>query len=175
MPDRLAVYGAVIGSAAAAGALWNIYHGWWLDRPRVSLVVTVGSEVFDSVATERGTISLRPDKYLIVRVVNRGRRPAKINSAGLVMGDKSQCSFTLGPAGMPVFPCILDERTPSVDACADVDRLRNELSKAPERIPTHAFCYDATGKCHVRRLSRQMRRWLSTAPQPEEPADGAAV
>jgi hypothetical protein len=167
MADPLAVYGAVIGTTAAAGALWNIYHGWWRDRARVTLEVTVGSEAFSWMGTERGTISLRPDKYLIVRVVNKGRRPLKIDSAGLVMGDKTQRLFTLGPHGSPVFPCILDERTPKVDACGGVDLLRNQLSGAPERTPTHAFCYDAMGKRHVRRLSRHMRRWLSRPPQAE--------
>jgi hypothetical protein len=167
MADPLALYGAVVGTAAAAGAVWNIYHGWWRDRARVSLEVTVGSEAFSWIGTGRGTISLRPDKYLIVAVVNKGRRPLKIDGAGLVMGDKSKRYFTLGPDGSPVFPCILDEKMPRVDACAEVDPLRNELSGAPERTPTHAFCYDATGKRHARRLSRRMKRWLSTPPQAE--------
>jgi hypothetical protein len=165
--DPLAVYGAVVGTAAAAGAVWNIYHGWWRDRARVTLEVTVGSEAFSWMGTERGTISVRPDKYLIVRVVNKGRRPLKIDGAGLIMGDKSQRFFILGPHGSPVFACILDERTPKVDACADLDSLRNELCSAPERTPTHAFCYDGAGTRYIRRLPRHMKRRLSTPPQAE--------
>jgi hypothetical protein len=76
--DPLAVYGAVIGTTAAAGALWNIYHGWWRDRARLQLTCWCdGNKVY-------------------LKAVNVGRRPITLEELGICFRGREEpvtCRF----------------------------------------------------------------------------------
>jgi hypothetical protein len=69
MTDALALYGAIIGTAAALGALWNIYSGM---RDRARLKVMVRREL---VGWAPHTV-----ECLGIEVSNVGRRPVTVQS-----------------------------------------------------------------------------------------------
>lgn len=75
MTDALALYGAIIGTAAALGALWNIYSGM-RDRARLTIKVVAGL-----------IGAAQPIRCLGIEASNVGRRPATLQSYRLLARD----------------------------------------------------------------------------------------
>jgi hypothetical protein len=153
--DPLAVYGAAIGTAAAAGAAWNIYAGW-RDRAVLVLSCTLGSTVGGP------GVPAVLDQNFLVEVWNHGRRPKQVTSAGLLLEDKSMIAMMVDPTGQAVLPAVLDERRPNVTLSTPVHAQRSRFSQAGAAKPTHIFCFSA-GKRRTRRLSPESVRFLTSA------------
>jgi hypothetical protein len=162
LADPLAVYGAVIGTTAAAGALWNIYHGWWRDRARLALGIKLGGGPI--IGWGRHTVDPRQNVYL--SITNRGRRPVRVESAGLLHKDGSSLVLMQDSLGQQVFSAVLDERNPSVDVCARTRDLQERYSAGGQSPPSHIFCHTAARR-HTRRLGQPWIRFLTSAPVPD--------
>jgi hypothetical protein len=170
--DPLAVYGAVIGTTAAAGALWNIYHGWWRDRARLTLTIGHGGgPVIGWPPMGKTSVNLAENVY--VTAINRGRRPVQVSSAGLVNDDRTTVPFMADSLGQAVFPKVLDERNPSVDAAMPTAILREYYSRPSAPRPTHIFYYSA-GRRHQRRLGDGWVQFLIWSPAQEGPSHARA-
>jgi hypothetical protein len=87
MVDPLALYGAIVGTSAALGALWNIYSG---IRDRARLRIGVSFSLMHS-----GTSSL---DCVGVEVSNTGRRPTNIQSCAVRAADGRRLFYMHGAA-----------------------------------------------------------------------------
>jgi len=74
----LALYAAIIGTL---GGVWSLYLGLVLDRARILVTVAEG-EVIDAVTNERTPV-------VMVRLANRGRRPAHIANVSRVVNART--------------------------------------------------------------------------------------
>ncbi len=80
--SAVAWYGAVVSTLAVAATLWSL----WRDRARIEVLGRVGYRF-------AGAAPYRPDTdYILITVVNHGRRPRTFNAVGLTIRtpEKSQ-------------------------------------------------------------------------------------
>jgi hypothetical protein len=157
---------ALIGlGGIVLGVLLDRAFELWRDRTR--LVLSLGFGTWPLAWSERATV--RADEFLILTVTNKGRRPAYISSAGLMLPDKSTLPTLVDQLGQVVFPAILDERNPSVAASYNYDEIRTRIREI-DSTPTHLICWLGTGGRKTRRLRRD---WLAalTRPPPDRQTD----
>ena len=145
----------------------------WRDRAHLELGMRPGSGPI--IGWGRHTVD--PDENVYITITNRGRRPVRVTSAGLLHKDRTSLALMQDSLGQQVFPAVLDERTPSVDVSAKTRDLQDRYGTAGQSLPTHIFCYVA-GKRRARRLSPEWVTLLASAPgtasQEVGKADGGA-
>jgi hypothetical protein len=142
MPDFLALYGAVVGSAAALGFGWNVYRDW----PRLKIKISKGH--FHPGANE---------PLVFVEAVNVCRRPITINGGGgLAFRDGSHIWFNNGAHELPK---ELAEGQSIALWCTQAT-LKKTLGKRRGDLPTNVWFKDASDKLHRARIPRGFRDWM---------------
>ena len=169
MADPIAIYGAVIGTAAGIGALWNVYQGAVRDRPRLTL--SVGREFYstdsgDEVVDESfALVSYDPREWegiaatypiymrkAHVHVCNVGPRPITVIAAGFQFEDGYRIAVKPGTTG------DLSEGQP-LSFRASEEGLAQMLRKRSEP-PRWVYAMNSAHRIRRRRLHANVQAWL---------------
>ncbi len=161
MADALSIYGAAVGSAAAVGAMWNIYNGA-RDRSQLKLVDF-------TVTTRMGFFRI------IFTLANAGRRPITIRHIALaspnggsfeLAGDLELVNFErpdeksqMGP--IPEIPPQLAVRLDEGERCDFVANMQ-WYPGILEQPPKWLKVVDATGRPWKFSLPHDRRSQLAT-------------
>ena len=153
MPDALAIYGAAIGSAAAVGAVWNIYNTGFRDRARLKLIIKRGR--FISQTEARVDVD---GPILFIRATNIGHRPLTIVSGGLELSNKR------GREGMREINSLPRELAENQEVTLWFDE--NDLKKLT-KLPTYFSFLDTADKYHRRKIPRYLLNWIRQVVEAE--------
>jgi len=156
MVDPLAIYGAAIGSVAAIGTAWNIYHSAFRDRARLRLSLATG--------ITQDVPSVRSNEWLwMIEAQNFGRRPLTISGhGGLELANGRWVVFT---GVFEQLPRRLGENQKVTFWIYEVS-----LQKALREqglLPTRIRLTDDGGSTHKRRIPAKYRRQLASLKQRE--------
>jgi len=111
--DVVAIYAALLSTIAFS---WQIYNEFFRDRAIIKVEAHAG-----------GFIEMNPKPQLIVSIINRGRRPATINSIWITIPKKGMNAF-FAPHWVPNLPQKLEEGE-STTITAPFEFLSEELYK----------------------------------------------
>lgn len=161
MADPVAIYGAAIGSAAAVGVAWRIYHDAFRDKARLRLLL--GKE-FRPRGGEYTILSPNPEHWsetatwypdaevlAVVNVANVGKRPLTVNGAGLEFKNEYRIVFEPGKAGN------LEEGESLLFSISEPS-LSNVLQHLG--LPRFVFAMDASGRVYRSSIESSLVKWL---------------
>ena len=161
MADWLAIYGAAIGSSAAAGVAWNIYNSAFRDRARLRILF--GREFRPSDEAPFTILSPDPaywseteawypssERRAVVSVTNVGKRPITVMEAGVEFPNRVRAAFEPGNTAQ------LKEGEILVFSISE-DSLGEILRGG---VPRYVYAMDASMTIHRRGIERRLRPWL---------------
>jgi len=168
MADWLAIYGAAIGTSAAAGVVWNIYNGALRDRARLRVLFAREFRPSDdapftilspdpSCWSETEAWYPSSERRAVISVTNVGKRPLTVMEAGVEFSNKVRAAFEPGNTAE------LKEGEFLVFGITE-DSLGEILRGGVLR---HIYAMDASMTVHRRRIEPRLRPWLDRLAQRE--------
>jgi archaellum component FlaF (FlaF/FlaG flagellin family) len=150
MPDPIAVYGAVLGTAGAVGALWNIYDSMHRNRPHLKVVATLERREIAHFGDSSVT-----NELVTVKIINTGQRVVTVHEVGVVVDGPLRLSFEGQRSRFPAAvttdqPLIIEEGSTTA---------RELVGKAKAPYP---YCTDVEGNTYKGHFSIRLR-----PPDPE--------
>ena len=138
---------------ALAGVGWRLIEFWLTGRASIKVVGSAGLKQ----ATEAGLILMRGKRFgfshVLVDVINRGRRPVNIHSAGFLVPGGTRLIHM-----EPGVPGTLPKRLEQGDIVTVTNSAESFLDRYSEDLnDLRPYCKDAEGQMHVGKVDHHYR------------------